>query len=50
MRVINWHISLFRQKYEGTIEVDDDATEDEIDELAQEQAMQYLDFGWKEEQ
>jgi hypothetical protein len=48
MRTINWSITLFRQTKEGTIEVEDDATEEEIDQLAQEDAMQYLNFGWEE--
>jgi hypothetical protein len=51
MRVINWSLSIgLRQKQEGTLEVNDNATDDEIEEMVHDTVMEFVEFSWKEEQ
>jgi hypothetical protein len=50
MRVIKVKLSIGypTATHSDTIEVEDDATEEEIDDAAQEWAQNYIDIGWSE--
>ena len=50
MRKIIWSVRLYTglTEEEGWFEVPDDATEEEIHELARDDAFNYIDWGWWE--
>lgn len=50
MRLIRWCLCLnvAYEKREGEIEVEDDATDEEIAELVEQEAYNWIDLGWVE--
>lgn len=50
MRKIKWYINTgFAQcKFEGEIEVNDNATDEEIEEIVAEEALSCIDIGYEE--
>jgi hypothetical protein len=51
MRTISWSLSIgLRATREGVVEVNDDATDDEIEEMVNDTVMEFVEFSWKEEQ
>lgn len=51
MKKIRWYLNtgFAGCNYEGDFEVEDDATEDEIEVLAKEEAFNVIDWGWVKE-
>lgn len=51
MRKIKWYLDTgyAGADYEGEFEVEDDATDKEIDEEAREYALEKIEWGWQEE-
>lgn len=49
MKTVKWWLDteLSREVLEGEFEVEDDATETEIEELAKLEAFNYVDWGWE---
>lgn len=52
MKIIEWHLSTGMQGCDrsGEIEVEDTATEEEIDHLVREEAFNFIEWGWNEKQ
>ncbi len=53
MRKINWSVEMstvYSAKTDGTIEVEDDATDEEIDHLVREEVFNIVSWGWSEEE
>lgn len=50
MRTIQWHLSTGQQGCDrsGEIEVEDNATESEIDQLVREEVYNFVEWGWTE--
>ena len=48
MKTIYCNLSIGYGSREDEIEVEDDATEDEIQEVVKEWAMNYVEWGWSE--
>jgi ribosomal protein L23 len=50
MRAINWTVSMgmAADKQSGTIEVEDDATDEEIEEAVREEVFNVVSWGWSE--
>ena len=48
MKTIYCHLSIGYGSREDEIEVEDDATEDEIQEAVKDWAMEYVEWGWSE--
>lgn len=50
MRRIKWYLNtgFAGVSYSGEIEVDDNATDEEIEEITREEAFYNIDFGWDE--
>lgn len=50
MRIIEWHLEtgFVGGIRKGEIEVDDDADDEEIDELVQDEALNRISWGWTE--
>lgn len=50
MRKIEWYCDtgFAGCRHEGTFEVEDDYTDEEISDYVYEEIMNYLSFGWKE--
>lgn len=51
MKTVKWVLETGYRgcEHEGEIQVDDDATEDDIEELVKEEAYGYVDLMWKVE-
>ncbi len=47
--VIEWHLGMDLNgcDRDGTIEVDDKATEEEIEEIVRQEVFQYIDWSWR---
>lgn len=47
--IIEWHCEtgFANCGIEDTVEVDDDATDEEIDEIVQEEVFNYISWGWE---
>lgn len=52
MRTIEWHIETGIQGADrsGTVEVDDDATEADIDAIVREEVFNFISWNWWEEE
>ena len=52
MRKISWNLETSQQgaDWSGEIEVEDDATEDEIDDLVREEIFNIISWGWTEKE
>lgn len=50
MRKIRWSLETdaVGVRWEGEVEVEDDATEEEIDEIVKTEAFNYISWGWSE--
>lgn len=48
MRIIHWHLSIgyANANREDTIEVEDDATEEDIDAQVHEAVHNFIEYGW----
>lgn len=49
MKKVKWYIALDGTKEEDEFEVEDNATDEEIEEMAKEAAFNYIDWGWKKD-
>jgi len=49
MKKIEWYYTTgyAGEIHQDTFEVDDSATDEEIDEIVREQVFNYIDWGWK---
>ena len=52
MRTISWNLETSQQgaDWNGQIEVEDDATEDEIDDLVRDEIFNIISWGWTEKE
>jgi len=52
MKTIEWHLETGMQGGDrsGEIEVDDDATEDEIDQMVREEVFNFVSWNWWEKE
>jgi hypothetical protein len=52
MRIIEWNLETSMQgaDWSGEIEVDDDATDTQIDELVREEVFNIVSWGWTEKE